>query len=93
MDDQDGVEPQDDSDAGSRTRTVAAAKFGGPVDGFDDNYLPDVEDEYGPPMSLAANEITQGDLVDVSIDGVSDWKYVPRCSRIPPTMSMVMTGS
>ncbi|WP_292974826.1 FtsK/SpoIIIE domain-containing protein [Mycobacterium sp.] len=54
----------------------SAVQFGGPVDGFDDDYLPDIEDEYGPPMSVPANEISQGDLVDVSIDGVIDWKYV-----------------
>jgi DNA segregation ATPase FtsK/SpoIIIE, S-DNA-T family len=54
----------------------AAALFGGPVDGFDDDYLPTIDDEYGAPMPLAANELQHGDLVDVSVDGVLDWKYV-----------------
>lgn len=55
---------------------VSAAAFGGPVDGFDDEYLPTVEDEYGSAEALSANEVGHGDLVDVSVDGVSDWKYV-----------------
>lgn len=50
--------------------------FGGPVDGYDDAYMPTVDDEYGPPVPVAANELQHGDLVDVSVDGVSDWKYV-----------------
>lgn len=74
MDDQDGIELY--HDPGVAAGSATAVKFGEPVDGFDDDYLPDVEDEYGPPMSVPANEITQGDLVDVSIDGVTDWKYV-----------------
>ena len=60
----------------ARLRIPGAVEFGSPVDGFDDGYLPDIDDEYGPPISLAAHEITHGDLVDVSIDGVHDWKYV-----------------
>ncbi|MBS4730593.1 cell division protein FtsK [Mycobacterium sp. SM1] len=54
----------------------AAASFGAPVDGFDDDYLPTIDDEYSAPMLVAANELTHGDLVDVSVDGVGDWKYV-----------------
>jgi DNA segregation ATPase FtsK/SpoIIIE, S-DNA-T family len=54
----------------------AAAAFGAPVDGFDDDYLPTIDDEYGAPIAVAANELQLGDLVDVSVDGVSDWKYV-----------------
>ena len=50
--------------------------FGNKVDGFDDDYLPTVEDEYGPPIPVSANELEHGDLLDVSVDGVSDWKYV-----------------
>jgi len=47
------------------------------VDGFDDDYLPTVDDEYGPAIPVAANELQHGDLVDVSdVDGVSEWKYV-----------------
>ncbi|MCK5755887.1 MAG: hypothetical protein KAH46_24585, partial [Mycobacterium sp.] len=42
----------------------------------DDDYLPTVEDEYGPPIPVSANELEHGDLLDVSVDGVSDWKYV-----------------
>lgn len=76
MDDQDGGETYDDSGEAAGRGAAATVQFGGPVDGFDDDYLPDVEDEYGPPMPVPANEITQGDLVDVSIDGVIDWKYV-----------------
>ena len=55
---------------------AAAASFGAPVDGFDDDYLPTIDDEYGVPMSVAANELQHGDLVDISVDGVADWKYV-----------------
>jgi DNA segregation ATPase FtsK/SpoIIIE, S-DNA-T family len=54
----------------------AAASFGAPVDGFDDDYLPTVDDEYGAPMPVTANELQLGDLVDVSVDGVAQWKYV-----------------
>ncbi len=50
--------------------------FAGPVDGFDDEYMPDTDEEYGPPIPVTANELRQGDLVDVSVDGVQDWKYV-----------------
>lgn len=50
--------------------------FAGPVDGFDDEYMPEAEEEYGPVMAVAANELHQGDLVDVSVDGVQDWRYV-----------------
>lgn len=50
--------------------------FAGPVDGFDDEYLPDTEEEYGPPIDVAANELRRGDLVDLSVDGVQDWRYV-----------------
>ena len=52
------------------------ATFAAPVDGFDDDYLPDIDDEYGAPLPVAANEVHLGDLVDVSVDGVGDWKYV-----------------
>ncbi|ORX14137.1 FtsK/SpoIIIE domain-containing protein [Mycobacterium xenopi] len=55
---------------------AAAASFGAPVDGFDDDYLPTIDDEYSTPIAVAANEVAHGDLVDVSVDGVSDWKYV-----------------
>ncbi|MDY6871861.1 MAG: FtsK/SpoIIIE domain-containing protein [Actinomycetota bacterium] len=52
------------------------ASFGNTVDGFDDDYLPTVDDEYGPPIPVSANELEHGDLLDVSVDGVSEWKYV-----------------
>ena len=65
-------EPRDEQS----TTVPAAAAFGGPVDGFDDEYLPGIDDEYDAPIPVAANELTHGDLVDVSIDGVADWKYV-----------------
>ncbi|KEF94850.1 hypothetical protein K883_05274 [Mycobacterium sp. TKK-01-0059] len=55
---------------------AAAASFGAPVDGFDDDYLPTIEDEYDAAIPVAANEVAHGDLVDVSVDGVADWKYV-----------------
>ncbi|OOK65184.1 ftsK/SpoIIIE family protein [Mycobacterium kansasii] len=55
---------------------AAAASFAAPVDGFDDDYLPTIEDEYGAAIPLAASELVHGDLVDVSFDGVADWKYV-----------------
>ena len=54
-----------------------ASPFAASVDGFDDDYLPTVDDEYGPPVPVAANELEHGDLIDVSdVDGVSEWKYV-----------------
>lgn len=54
-----------------------ALPFAASVDGFDDDYLPTVDDEYGPPVPVAANELEHGDLIDVSdVDGVSEWKYV-----------------
>lgn len=68
MDDEHGAD-----DAGA---VAPGVSFGAPVDGFDDEYLPTVDDEYGPPAQVAANELTLGDLVDVSVDGVGDWKYV-----------------
>lgn len=54
-----------------------ASPFAPAADGFDDDYLPTVDDEYGPPVPVAANELEHGDLIDVSdVDGVSEWKYV-----------------
>lgn len=61
---------------GQGATAPAAASFGAPVDGFDDDYLPTIEDEYAAAIPVAANEITHGDLVDLSVDGVADWKYV-----------------
>jgi hypothetical protein len=55
---------------------VKPVAFAGPVDGFADDYLPSVDDEYGPAFPVAANELAHGDLVDVSVDGVCQWKYV-----------------
>lgn len=56
---------------------VKAPSFGEAVDGFDDDYLPGLDDEYGPPIPVAANELQHGDLVDIGdVDGVSEWKYV-----------------
>lgn len=54
----------------------AAAGFGAPVDGFDDDYLPTIDDEYSAPMPVSANELQHGDLVDIAVDGVPAWKYV-----------------
>lgn len=56
--------------------TPVAGAFAGPVDGFDDEYLPTTEDEYGESMPATANEIGQGDLIEVSVDGVDVWRYV-----------------
>ena len=47
-----------------------------PVDGFADDYLPTIDDEYDAPIPVAAHELTHGDLVDVSVDGVAHWTYV-----------------
>lgn len=58
----------------TRPELAAGGGFGGNVDGFDDDYLPDIDDEYDPPVAVPANELTHGDLV--CVDGVSDWKYV-----------------
>lgn len=74
----------DDTDAaaatgstGSSNNAVPIPKFGAAVDGFDDDYLPSIDDEYGPAFPVAANELAHGDLVDVSdVDGVCRWKYV-----------------
>jgi DNA segregation ATPase FtsK/SpoIIIE, S-DNA-T family len=76
MDDEHAVESEPDNGPVEAVAGVATASFGAPVDGFDDDYLPGVDDEYGPTISVSANELTHGDLVEVSIDGVSDWKYV-----------------
>lgn len=60
--------------------TASAAKpapFNDAVDGFDDEYLPTVDDEYGPAIPVSANELQHGDLVNIGdVDGVMDWKYV-----------------
>jgi hypothetical protein len=62
---------------GLSNNAVAIPKFGAAVDGFDDDYLPSVDDEYGPAFAVAANELAHGDLVDVcDVDGVCRWKYV-----------------
>lgn len=61
---------------GQSATAPAAASFGAPVDGFDDDYLPTIEDEYAAAIPVAANEVAHGDLVDLSVDGVADWKYV-----------------
>jgi hypothetical protein len=81
MDDDHG-EPTD-ADPSAHPSPVAAGvsakapTFGAEVDGFDDDYLPGVDDEYGPAIPVAANEVQHGDLVDVAdVDGVSEWKYV-----------------
>lgn len=55
---------------------VQGASFGQPVDGFADDYLPGIDDEYGPPVTIAANDLEKGDLVDLSVDGVTTWRYV-----------------
>ncbi|SIJ21739.1 cell division protein FtsK [Mycobacteroides abscessus subsp. abscessus] len=66
----------DEQVAGAGSEPVIGSSFGAPVDGFDDEYLPDVDDEYGPAIPVAANELQRGDLVDVSVDGVGTWKYI-----------------
>jgi DNA segregation ATPase FtsK/SpoIIIE, S-DNA-T family len=76
MDDEHSVESEPDNGAVEAVTGVATVAFGAPVDGYEDDYLPGVDDEYGPTISVSANELTHGDLVEVSIDGVSDWKYV-----------------
>lgn len=50
--------------------------FGADVDGYADDYMPTIEDEYGPPMPTLAADIELGDLVDVSVDAPGQWKYV-----------------
>ena len=70
----DSVEQSED--IGRLNEPVAAASFGAAVDGYDDDYLPTIDDEYGRPIPVAANELRHGDLVDVSVDDVPDWKYV-----------------
>jgi hypothetical protein len=35
-----------------------------------------VEDEYGPALTVTADEVRHGDLLDICVDGVSDWRYV-----------------
>lgn len=55
---------------------LVPSTFANPVDGFDDEYMPETDEEYGPPIPVAAHELRRGDLVDVSVDGVQDWRYV-----------------
>lgn len=55
------------------------AEFSSEVDGYDDDYLPGTDDEYGPAMTMAATEVAHGDLVDVSVASgstVPEWTYV-----------------
>lgn len=61
------VEEADHHDTGAR--------FTGRSD-YDDDYLPGVEDEYGPALTVTADEVRHGDLLDICVDGVSDWRYV-----------------
>lgn len=75
-DDHDDDQADSGPDGAALPPPVSATAFGGPVDGFDDEYLPTVEDEYGPAAAVSANEVDHGDLVDVCVDGVPDWKYV-----------------
>lgn len=56
--------------------TPVSGTFAGPVDGFDDEYMPTAEDEYGEAIPATANEVCQGDLIEVSVDGVEVWRYV-----------------
>ena len=77
MDDEhDGADQAYGPASGPGGQAPTKVSFGAPVDGFEDEYLPTIDDEYGPPIPTPANELQQGDLVDVSVDGVSDWKYV-----------------
>ena len=71
--DPDGTQWVDDDQSGA---VGSATEFGGPVDGFADDYLPTIDDEYDAPIPVAAHELTHGDLVDVSVDGVAHWTYV-----------------
>jgi hypothetical protein len=44
---------------------------------YEDQYeLSTIDDEYGEPFSAPAEDIQSGDLVDVSIDGSGQWRYV-----------------
>ncbi|SKT85370.1 FtsK/SpoIIIE domain-containing protein [Mycobacteroides abscessus] len=52
------------------------ASLGTDVDGYADEYLPNIDEEYGPMYPMAANELTVGDLVDISVDGSGDWRYI-----------------
>ncbi|MFL0176418.1 FtsK/SpoIIIE domain-containing protein [Mycobacterium sp. SMC-13] len=86
--DDDHAEPDPDEEAatwrplglsgGPKAADGAAvpSTFAGPVDGFDDDYEPTTDEEYGPVIPVTANELRRGDLVDVSVDGVQDWRYV-----------------
>ncbi|MCH9731975.1 MAG: cell division protein FtsK [Actinomycetia bacterium] len=76
MDDDHTDADQDSVDLVGSPAVGSQVSFGGPVDGFDDEYLPTTDDEYGPQVALTANEVGLGDLIDVSVDGVGDWKYV-----------------
>lgn len=50
--------------------------FAADVDGYADDYMPTIEDEYGHPIPTLAADIEFGDLVDVSVDASGQWKYV-----------------
>lgn len=55
----------------------AKPQFGGPVDGFDDDYMPDYEDEYGQPGPMQARDLQHGDLIELpSVDGPGGWHYI-----------------
>lgn len=73
----DAHEDLDELNSAATTPPLASVPaFGGPVDGFDDEYLPTLEDEYSAAVPATADDVEYGDLVDVSIDGVTSWKYV-----------------
>ncbi|HUO39806.1 MAG TPA: FtsK/SpoIIIE domain-containing protein, partial [Mycobacterium sp.] len=68
----DDAHDHDAHDHDARTAQVAIAagtgppvgsSFGAPVDGYNDDYLPTIDDEYGPPIPVTANELRHGDLV------------------------------
>lgn len=54
----------------------SAVTFAAPVDGYADDYMPGIDDEYQPAVALMANELCHGDLVDVSFGGVRSWRYI-----------------
>lgn len=78
MDDHNGDEDShdDSSQEPSPPPPDQGSTFGSDVDGYADDYMPTVDDEYGPPTPTQAADIEYGDLVDVSVDASGQWKYV-----------------
>lgn len=75
-DDHEDFDPSETVEIKNPDGTRVTSSFGSDVDGYDDEYMPEVEDEYGPVLPTPSEEIQLGDLVDISVDGTGEWRYV-----------------